>query len=59
MASSRAVLESAGDLAKGQEDPDEAFLKLPKPSLATAQQNIRGKVSAKEAFGEAPQVSKK
>ena len=53
------MLESTGDLAKGQEDPDEAFLKLPEPSLATTQRNIRDKVSAKEAFGEVPQVSKK
>ena len=53
------MLESAGDLVKGQEDPDEAFLKSPEPSLATAQRNIRGKVSAKEAFGEVPQVPKK
>ena len=59
LASSQAVLESAGDLAKGQEDPDKAFLKSPEPSLATAQRNIRDKVSAEEAFGEAPQVSKK
>ncbi len=59
LALSRAVLESAGDLVKGQEDPDKAFLKSPKPSIATAQRKIRDKVSAKEVFGKVPQVSKK
>ncbi len=59
LASSRAVLESAGDLAKGQEDPDMAFLKSPELSVTTAQRRVCEKVSAEEAFGEAPQCSKK
>ncbi len=59
LASSWAVLESAGDLVKGQEDPDVVFLKLPEPSVAAVQRRVREKVSAKEAFGEVPQRSKK
>ncbi len=59
LASSRAMLESAGDLAKGQEDPDEAFLKSLELSVMAAQRKVREKVSAEEAFREVPQCSKK
>ncbi len=53
LALSRAVLESAGDLAKGQEDPYVAFLKSPELSVTTAQRRVCEKVLVEEAFGKA------
>ncbi len=65
--SSRAVLESAGHLAKGQRtgdnnNPDEAFLMSPQSSVAASEHathhKIGAKVSAEEAFGEAEKSTK-